>query len=61
VLLVDGEIAGVWRAKLSGRKRVDLAVTTFGSLTAKARTAVETEAAAVARAREVPDATVTFA
>ncbi|MDT5031383.1 MAG: hypothetical protein QOC94_1554, partial [Actinoplanes sp.] len=61
VLLVDGEIAGVWRAKMSGRKRVDLAVTPFGSLTAKARKTVETEAAAVARARKVPDATVTFA
>ncbi|MEV6602310.1 winged helix DNA-binding domain-containing protein [Actinoplanes sp. NPDC051346] len=61
VILVDGEIAGVWRAKLAGRKRVDLTVTPFGSLTAKVRKALEAEAAAVARAREVPDATVTFA
>ena len=60
-LLVDGEIAGVWRAKMAGRKRVDLTVTTFGTLTAKARKAVEEEAGEVARAREVPDATVTFA
>jgi hypothetical protein len=59
-LLVDGEIAGVWRAKLSGRKRVDLTVTPFGSLSAKTRNAVEAEAVEVARAREVPDATVTF-
>ncbi|AGZ39068.1 DNA glycosylase AlkZ-like family protein [Actinoplanes friuliensis] len=61
VVLLDGEIAGVWRAKIAGKKRVDLTVTPFGSLTAKARKSVEAEAAAVARARGVPDATVTFA
>jgi Winged helix DNA-binding domain len=58
-LLIDGEIAGVWRAKMSGRKRVDLTVTPFGTLSAKNRKAVEAEAAEVARAREVPDAGVT--
>jgi hypothetical protein len=61
VLLLDGEIAGVWRAKMAGKKRVDLTVTPFGSMPAKARKAVETEAAEVARARGVPDASVTFA
>jgi hypothetical protein len=61
VLLVDGEIAGVWRAKMAGRKRVDLTVTPFGSLTAKSRKAVEREAAEVARARGAADATVSFA
>jgi hypothetical protein len=59
-LLVDGEIAGVWRAKMAGRKRVDLAVTSFGTLTAKIRKAVEAEAAEVARAREVLDAGVSY-
>jgi Winged helix DNA-binding domain len=61
VLLLDGEIAGVWRAKMAGRKRVDLTVTPFGSLAAAARRSVAAEAEAVARAREVPDATVTYA
>ncbi|MFI7540078.1 DNA glycosylase AlkZ-like family protein [Actinoplanes sp. NPDC049599] len=61
VLLVDGEIAGVWRAKLAGKHRVDLTVTPFEGLTAKARKAVEAEAAVVARARDAVDATVTFA
>jgi hypothetical protein len=61
VLLLDGEIAGVWRAKMAGKKRVDLTMTPFGSLTAAARKSVAAEAAAVARAREVPDATVTYA
>jgi DNA glycosylase AlkZ-like len=61
VLLVDGEIAGGWRAKMAGGKRVDLTVTPFGSLTAATRRAVDGEAAEVARARGVADATVTVA
>jgi hypothetical protein len=59
-LLVDGEIAGVWRAKMSGRKRVDLTVTPFATLTPAQRKLVEEESAQVARAREVPSATVTI-
>jgi hypothetical protein len=61
VVLVDGEIAGVWRAKMAGRKRIDLTVTPFGSLTAKARKAVEAEADQVARARGADESTVAFA
>jgi Winged helix DNA-binding domain len=60
VLLVDGEVAGVWRAKVSGRKRVDLTVTPFTTLPAARRKEVEQEADHVARAREVDAATVTF-
>ena len=59
-LLLDGEIAGVWRARMAGKKRVDLTVTPFGTLTAKARKAVERESAVVARARDAAEATVTF-
>ncbi|XVU26136.1 DNA glycosylase AlkZ-like family protein [Actinoplanes sp. CA-054009] len=59
-LLIDGEIAGVWRAKLAGRKRVDLTVTPFGKLPPARRKQIEAEAAEVARAREVPEATVAF-
>ncbi|MFI5935865.1 winged helix DNA-binding domain-containing protein [Actinoplanes sp. NPDC051494] len=59
-LLVDGEIAGVWRAKVAGRKRVDLTVTPFGTLSAKARKAVEAEADVVARARDVASAAVLY-
>ena len=61
VLLLDGEIAGVWRAKMSGRKRVDLTVTPFATLTAKSRKAVDAESAEVARARGASDATVGYA
>jgi hypothetical protein len=59
-LLVDGEVAGVWRAKMAGRKRVDLSVTPFGALPAKTRKAVEAEGAEVARARGADAATVAF-
>jgi hypothetical protein len=61
VLLVDGEIEGVWRAKMSGKKRVALTITPFGTLSARSRTGVDAEAAEVARARSVPDATVAYA
>ncbi|WP_229076082.1 DNA glycosylase AlkZ-like family protein [Actinoplanes sp. DH11] len=60
VLLVDGEIAGVWRARMSGRKRVDLSVKAFGELGASRRKRVEDEAGEVARARGVPEARVSF-
>jgi hypothetical protein len=60
VVLADGEIIGVWRAKLAGRKRVDLTVTAFGPLSAPQRSEIEEESAHVARARDVPSATVTF-
>ena len=60
VLLLDGEIAGVWRAKMAGKKRIDLTVTPFGPLSAKARKAVGDEADQVARARGAEEATVVF-
>jgi Winged helix DNA-binding domain len=61
VLLLDGEIAGIWRARMAGRKRVDLTVTPFRSIPAKVRKAVDAEAAEVARARGADDATVAYA
>jgi hypothetical protein len=60
VVLVDGEIAGVWRARMAGKKRIDLTVTPFGSLSAKARKAVEAEADQVARSRGADASAVTF-
>ena len=59
-VLLDGEIAGVWRAKMAGRKRVDLTVTPFGRLASAQRSAIEEESTRVARARGAPEATVTF-
>jgi hypothetical protein len=60
VVLAEGEIVGVWRAKLAGRKRVDLTVTPFGPLARSQRDEIEEESAHVARARGVPEATVTI-
>jgi hypothetical protein len=60
VLLLDGEIAGVWRARMAGRKRVDLTVTAFSTLNARQRSRVEAEAAEVARGRNVPEAAVAY-
>ncbi|KUL31511.1 DNA glycosylase AlkZ-like family protein [Actinoplanes awajinensis] len=60
VLLLDGEIAGVWRPRMAGKKRVDLTVTPFAPLTPKQQHRVEAEASEVARARNVPTATTTF-
>jgi hypothetical protein len=56
VLLVDGEIAGTWRAKMAGKDRVDLTVTAFGKLPAAA--ALAEEAQVVAAARGASTATV---
>jgi Winged helix DNA-binding domain len=60
VVLLDGEIVGVWRPRMAGRKRVDLTVTTFVPLTTDQRALVEAEAQEVARARGVPAATTVF-
>jgi hypothetical protein len=59
VLLVDGEVAGIWRAKVAGR-RVDLTVSPFGSLPVASRKLVEDEAALVAAARGVGEARVEY-
>lgn len=60
VLLHDGEIAGTWRAKAAGRRRVDVTVTPFAPLGPAARRDLEAEAAVVAAARDVPEATVSL-
>ena len=59
VLLVDGDIAGIWRGKMAGRKRVDITVTPFGKLAARVRTGIDAEAAVVAGARGAAEARIT--
>ena len=58
-VLVDGEVAGAWRTKVSG-KRLDLTVQQFARLPAAARRAIEAEAALVARARGAGDVRVGY-
>jgi hypothetical protein len=59
-LLVDGEIAGVWRARKSGRAKLEITITAFDAVPARVRTAAETEARRVAAARDATDVTVTY-
>jgi hypothetical protein len=55
VLLADGEIAGTWRTKSSGRKRLDFTISPFWTLPAPDRKSAETEAELVAVTRGFPD------
>lgn len=57
-VMIDGEVAGVWRAKLAGKRRLDVTVTPFSPLPARQRRAVETEARLVATARGATDVRV---
>lgn len=57
VLLTGGEIAGTWRAKLTGR-RLDLTVSGFGPLPAAVRPAIGQEAQRLAAARGAADVRV---
>ncbi|GAB2935624.1 crosslink repair DNA glycosylase YcaQ family protein [Micromonospora polyrhachis] len=57
-LLVDGEIMGVWRAKLAGRGRLDVTVAPFEPLSDRVRSAVDDEARVLAQARGATDVRV---
>jgi hypothetical protein len=50
-LLADGDIAGTWRAKMAGRKTLELTVTPFEPLPSQLRRAVTEEAERIATAR----------
>ncbi|WP_020578527.1 winged helix DNA-binding domain-containing protein [Actinopolymorpha alba] len=60
-LIVNGEIAGTWRARAAGKKRLTVTVQAFGSLPRAVRAAVEDEAARMARVRGMGEAAVTYA
>lgn len=59
-LLVDGELAGTWRAKLGGKSRLAVSVTPFAALPSRTRKSAAAEAQLVAAARSAPDVQVTF-
>jgi hypothetical protein len=59
-LLADGELAGTWRTKGSGRKRLDFTISPFVPLTAGARKSAEAEAGYVAAARGFADLRLTW-
>ena len=60
-LVADGEVAGTWRTKGSGRKRLDFTITVFDPLPATRRKAAEAEAQRVAKVRGFADIRVTWA
>ncbi|MEX2622064.1 MAG: crosslink repair DNA glycosylase YcaQ family protein [Egibacteraceae bacterium] len=57
-LLVEGDVAGTWRARKKGR-RIALTVAPFGRLPTAARGGLDEEAALLAAARGATGATVT--
>ncbi len=57
-LLLDGDLAGSWRAKVAGR-RLAVTVTPWGPLRAPVRAAIDAEAQWLAAARGLPTAEVT--
>jgi hypothetical protein len=60
VVLADGELAGTWRTKASGQKRLDFTINQFETLPPAARKAADAEAARVTAARDFPDLRVTW-
>lgn len=58
VLLVDGDITGVWRAKLAGRKALEVTVTAFEPLSKPMVATLTDEANRLAAIRGVPEARV---
>ena len=58
VLLVDGDIGGTWRAKLAGRRTLEVTVTLFDGLPASLRADLDAEVERIAAVRGVPDARV---
>ncbi|MER7458410.1 winged helix DNA-binding domain-containing protein [Micromonospora sp. NPDC126480] len=58
-LLVDGDVAGTWRARQAGRTAVEITVRPFaGGLPARVRRELDAEAGLVARARGLGEARV---
>lgn len=60
-LLVDGAIVGTWRAKAAKRSRLAIEVTAWTRLSARARRAIEDEAAVVAAVRGKGGAQIAYA
>lgn len=60
VVLVDGEVAGVWRARMAGKARLVVTVTPFATLAARRRRAVENEAARVGAVRNATEVEVRY-
>ncbi|HEX5117071.1 MAG TPA: crosslink repair DNA glycosylase YcaQ family protein [Pseudonocardiaceae bacterium] len=58
VLLVDGDVGGTWRAKLAGKRTLELTATPFDGLPAVLRKELDVEAERIAAVRDVADVRV---
>ncbi|HEX3650028.1 MAG TPA: crosslink repair DNA glycosylase YcaQ family protein [Pseudonocardiaceae bacterium] len=58
VLLVAGDVAGTWRAKLAGKRVLELTVTLFDGLPTALRQDLDADAERIAAVRGVPDVRV---
>jgi hypothetical protein len=59
-VFTDGEITGVWRAKMAGKKRLVVTVDAFRSLPKRAKKDLQHEAEIVAAVRGAPDVEVVY-
>jgi len=59
-VFTDGEITGVWRAKMAGKKRLVVTVDAFRSTPKRAKKELENEAEVVAAVRGAPDVEVVY-
>ncbi|MGI8485808.1 MAG: DNA glycosylase AlkZ-like family protein [Thermomicrobiales bacterium] len=60
-LVLDGEVAGTWRAKMGGKRRLELTVKPFETPGRDVRAAMEGEAAIIAKARGAEDVNLVIA
>ncbi len=60
VVLIAGEVAGVWRARMGGKARLDVTVSPFAALPARRRRAVEHEAGRMGVVRGATDVVVRY-
>jgi hypothetical protein len=60
VVLVNGEVAGTWRARTGSKKRLDVTVQTLETIPPKARKAVTEEAERMATTRGIPEVRVGY-
>ncbi|MET0236293.1 MAG: crosslink repair DNA glycosylase YcaQ family protein [Kibdelosporangium sp.] len=59
-VLVDGDVAGVWRTKASGRRKLEIRITEFAPIGPDARTALADVAGRVAAIRGIEQARLVF-
>jgi hypothetical protein len=58
--IVDGDVAGIWRTKASGRKKLEIKITEFGPVDPGARAVIQQEAARIGALRGIAETHVVF-